>query len=74
MTNMPARATRESLLTGKVRTMEFKLYEQEEFDSLMYAYNEGHIASLQQAFPLLTPKALEFLRNGTLPNEWDDNV
>lgn len=70
---MPARVTRESILTGKVRTMEIKLYEQEEFDRLLYAYEEGHIASLQQAFPLLTPKAIDFIRYGIMPGEWDAN-
>lgn len=71
---MPAYVTRESVLNGRIRTMEIKLYEQEEFERLMHAYNEGKIASLQEAFPLLTPRAIEFIRSGTLPGEWDDNV
>lgn len=73
MTNMPARISRESILTGKTRTMEFSKYSQEEFDRLLFAYQEGKFASLNDAFPLLTSKAIEFIKNGTLPNEWDDN-
>jgi hypothetical protein len=53
--------------------MELKLYEQEEFDRLLYAYEQGHIASLQEAFPLLTPKAIDFIRYGIMPGEWDAN-
>ncbi len=71
---MPARITKESMLTGKVRTMEFKLYEQEEFDRLLYAYEQGKIPTIDEAFPKLTYKAKEFIKNGTLPNEWDENV
>jgi len=71
---MPARITRESILTGKTRTMEFSRYTQEEFDRLLFAYKEGKFASLKEAFPLLTQKAIEFIDNGTLPNEWDENV
>lgn len=71
---MPARVSVTSILTGKSRTMELKLYEQDEFDVIMHAYKEGRIATLEEAFPLLSPKAIEFLRHGVLPNEWDDNV
>lgn len=71
---MPARVTATSILTGKTRTMELKLYEQDEFERLMHAYKEGKIASLEEAFPLLTPRAIEFIRYGLLPNEWDENV
>ena len=74
MTNMPARISRESILTGKTRTMEFSKYSQEEFDRLLFAYQEGKFASLNDAFPLLTSKAIEFIKNGTLPNEWDENL
>lgn len=73
MTNMPARISKESILTGKTRTMEFSKYSQEEFDRLLFAYQKGKFASLNDAFPLLTSKAIEFIKNGTLPNEWDDN-
>lgn len=53
--------------------MELKLYEQLEFESRMHAYNEGKFASLKDAFPLLSPRAIEFINNGTLPEEWDSN-
>lgn len=70
---MPARATSKSILTGAVRTMELKRYEQDEFDVLMHAYKEGKFATLEEAFPLLSPRAINFLRYGVLPEEWDGN-
>lgn len=53
--------------------MELKRYEQDEFDVLMHAYKEGKIATLEEAFPLLSPRAINFLRYGVLPDEWDGN-
>lgn len=53
--------------------MELKLYEQDEFERLMHAYKEGKIATLEEAFPKLTPKAIDFIRYGVLPGEWDTN-
>ena len=70
---MPARVTSTSILSGRTRTMELKLYEQEEFEVLMLAYKEGKIATLEEAFPLLTHKAIEFIRYGIMPGEWDGN-
>jgi hypothetical protein len=54
--------------------MELKKYTQEEFDVRMNAYKEGRITTLEEAFPLLTPKALDFIKYGVLPEEWDTNV
>jgi hypothetical protein len=54
--------------------MVIEKYEQDDFDSRWLAYKEGKYTSLKEAFPLLTDKALTFLRHGTLPNEWDENV
>ena len=71
---MPALVSRTSVLTGLTRTMSLKLYEQDEFDKRMHAYNEGKYVTLEEAFPLLTNKAIEFLKHGTLPDEWDNNV
>jgi hypothetical protein len=73
VTNMPAYVTSTSILNGKTRTMKLKLYEQDEFDVLMHAYKEGKIATLEEAFPLLSPKAIDFIRHGILPGEWDAN-
>jgi hypothetical protein len=53
--------------------MELKLYEQDEFDVLMHAYKEGKIATLEEAFPLLSPNAINFIKFGVLANEWDEN-
>ena len=70
---MPARVTSTSILNDKTRTMELKLYEQDEFDVLMHAYKEGKIATLEEAFPLLSPNAINFIKFGVLANEWDEN-
>lgn len=70
---MPAYVTSTSILNGKTRTMKLKLYEQDEFDVLMHAYKEGKFATLEEAFPLLSPKAIDFIRHGILPGEWDTN-
>lgn len=70
---MPAYVTSTSILNGKTRTMKLKLYEQDEFDVLMHAYKEGKFATLEEAFPLLSPKAIDFIRHGILPGEWDGN-
>lgn len=70
---MPARISRESVLTGLTRTMVLEKYEQDDFDSRWIAYKEGKYTSLKEAFPLLTEKALSFLKDGTLPTEWDYN-
>lgn len=67
---MPARITKESILTGDTRTLEMSQYTQEEFDYAYEAYKRGEIASLTEALPKLTPRALEFIRSGTLPEEW----
>lgn len=71
---MTARVTATSILSGKTRTMELKLYEQDEFERLMIAYKEGKISSLEEAFPLLSTKAIDFIKYGVMPNEWDENV
>lgn len=70
---MPAFVSSKSILTGVTRTMELKLYEQDEFDVAMHAYKEGKYASLEEAFPLLSPKAIDFIKYGVMPGEWDAN-
>jgi hypothetical protein len=67
---MPARITRTSILSGQTRTLEMDQYTQEEFDRAYQAYERGDISSVSDFLPKLTPKALEFIRSGTLPEEW----
>ena len=67
---MAARITKESILSGDTRTLEIKQYTQEEFDYAYEAYKRGDVPSIADALPKLTPKALEFIRSGTLPEEW----
>lgn len=67
---MPARITKTSILTEVTRTMEISQYSQEEFDKAYYAYVNGEVANITDLLPKLTPKAIEFIRSGTLPEEW----
>lgn len=67
---MAARITKTSILTGDTRTLEMTQYTQEEFDYAYEAYKRGDIPSISEALPKLTPRALEFIRSGTLPEEW----
>lgn len=50
--------------------MEISKYTQEEFDVAYAAYTRGDIASMTDLLPELTEKAIEFIRSGTLPEEW----
>ena len=50
--------------------MEISQYSQEEFDKAYYAYVNGEVANITDLLPKLTPKAIEFIRSGTLPEEW----
>lgn len=67
---MPARATRKSFLTGFVRTLEFKLYEQEQFDELWGQVERGNI-SIDDAFPNLSKEAKDFLVYGATKEEFE---
>ncbi len=69
-TIMPARITKTSVLSGVTRTYEMKRYTQEEFDRAYNAYMRGEVADITTLLPDLTDKAIEFIRSGTLPEEW----
>jgi hypothetical protein len=47
-----------------------KQYTQEEFDRAYNAYMRGEVADITTLLPDLTDKAIEFIRSGTLPEEW----
>lgn len=66
---MPARITRQSPFTDRSYTMEFALYEQDEFDSRLIAWKTGKVL-IQDAFPELTDDAREFIKTGITSEEW----
>ena len=66
---MPARITRTSPLTDIPHTMEFDLYDQQEFEVRYHAYQTGKVL-IQDAFPELSDDAREFIKTGITPLEW----
>ena len=68
---MPARITRESMITSVMRTMELPQYTQEQFDSLYFAYKNG-VVSLDEAFKEASPNGKHFIKTGTTIEEWDE--
>lgn len=67
---MPAKITKTSMLSGVTRTMEFKAYEQDEFDTRLLAWRRGD-KLIQEAFPELSNSAREFIKTGITSEEWD---
>ncbi len=67
---MPARITRKSPFTDRYFTMEFDLYEQDEFESRILAWQAGKCL-IQDAFPELSDDAREFIKTGITPDEWE---
>jgi len=66
---MSARYSKESPFTGILHTMEFDLYDQQEFELRMLAYQSGK-GLIQDIFPELSDDAREFLKTGITPLEW----
>lgn len=67
---MAARISKTSPFTDRVHTMEFDLYDQDEFDLRLFAWRRGD-KLLQEAFPELSNDAREFIKTGITPDEWD---
>lgn len=67
---MPARITKTSPFTDLTHTMEFSLYEQDEFDTRLLAWRSGKCL-IQDAFPELSDSAREFIKSGITSEEWD---
>lgn len=67
---MPARITKTSPFTNITRTMEFMVYEQDDFDSRLLAWRRGD-KLIQDAFPELSSNAREFIKSGITTEEWD---
>ncbi len=68
-----AKVTRVSPITGIERTMNLPQYDQDQFDTLMIAYNQGKI-SLEEAFAKCSPNAITFISSGLTNDEWEDNM
>ena len=66
---MPARITKTSPFTDRTHTMEFDIYEQDEFESRLLAWRRGE-KLIQEAFPELTDNAREFIKTGITAEEW----
>ncbi len=66
---MPAKFSNQSPFTDRYYTMEFDLYEQDEFESRYLAWQGGKCL-LQDAFPELSDDAREFIKSGITPEEW----
>ena len=67
---MPARITRTSPFTDRSHTIEFSIYEQDEFELRLLAWQRGE-KLIQEAFPELSDDAREFIKTGITPEEWD---
>jgi len=61
--------TRTSFLDGVERTIEIPLTKAE-FDAAFYVWQDG--ASIQTAFPMLTPSQREFIKTGITDDQWQD--
>jgi hypothetical protein len=68
---MTAHITRTSILSNRTRTLKLPQYTPEEFEKKLLAYNNGYLL-LQEAFPELSPKAREFIKNGITDEEWNE--
>lgn len=67
---MPARITKTSPFTDRTHTMEFAVYEQDEFELRLLAWRRGE-RLIHEAFPELSNSAREFIKTGITPSEWD---
>ncbi len=67
---MPAKFSKQSPFTDRYYTMEFDLYEQDEFESRYLAWQSGKCL-IQEAFPELSDDAREFIKSGITPDEWE---
>lgn len=66
---MSAKFSKQSPFTDRYYTMEFDLYDQDEFESRYLAWTTGKCL-IQEAFPELSDDAREFIKSGITPEEW----
>lgn len=67
---MPARITKTHPINGKVRTMQFDLLEQDEFERRYLLYTRGEF-TIDEAFSMLSKNARYFIKSGMTVDEWD---
>lgn len=67
---MPAHITKTHPVTKQIRTMQFDLIEQDEFERRYLMVARGEF-SLDEAFPMLSKNAKEFIKNGLTIDEWE---
>jgi hypothetical protein len=68
-----ARITKTSALTNIRRTMEFSIYDQDEFDNRLLAYKRGDI-DIDTAFPLISVHGKHFIVDGITADEWNRSL
>jgi len=67
---MPAHITKTHPVDGRVRTMRFDLLEQDEFERRYLMHRRGEI-TIDEAFPMLSRNAREFIKSGMTIDEWE---
>ena len=67
---MPARITKTNPINNQIRTMQFDLLEQDDFERRYLMYRRGEI-TLDEAYPMLSRDAREFIKNGVTLEEWE---
>ena len=70
---MPARITRTSPFTDRSHTIEFSIYEQDEFELRLLAWQRGE-KLIQEAFPELSDDAREFIKTGITPERSEEHT
>jgi hypothetical protein len=70
---MPAHITKTNPVNGRVRTMRFDLLEQDDFERRYLMYRRGEI-TIEEAFPMLSRNAREFVKNGITSEEWEKEL
>lgn len=68
---MPAHITKTSPINNQVRTMQFDLLEQDEFERRYLMYSRGEV-TIDEAFPMLSRNARYFIKSGVTLKEWDE--
>lgn len=68
---MSAHLTRMSILTGKIATLHFPQFTQEEFERRLAAWERREFL-IQEAFPELSADEREFILSGITPVEWNE--
>ena len=68
---MPARITKTNPINNQIRTMQFDLLDQDDFERRYLMYRRGEI-TLDEAYPMLSRDARNFISCGLTLEEQDD--